>query len=632
MKNIPKLLDVLKLQWTWLAKLQLNIKYPVFLVRNETACISFTHPFQGEVIAEIPLPLKRFVKINGIGFELKLRGSEEIDNISCYDNGAIFDPIDGYVPGDHYATSHFALLCAILYKLTKNREYIPPLENALHFLTRTGGHYAFQSWPSHWEFDNFALTEIYFLIKDAGLGEIQAAVEGLLLCASQHRLPYATNWKLLALNYLVGFKNRSMLVSVSNWVRRYALIFFVARACLPDGCIEDVPGKSSPIQYHAFSGALLARLHDRSPSVKWKHVVYWAAKYLYAFIDLDGNFNYKGRGQNQIFGYAAAIYLLLQGYEFSPSKKEDENLLLGAKCIYNFLIQHQNPEGSFPLTLNGIEDLQRAGWHDYHHITVYNAMVAAWLGLALCRFSEAEQLHHDAPKYKYVKESIKFYSHSRVVVGNVGSVFLCVSGGEDHYDTDCGLALHHLFFYGWGAVISCPGGPDLDKFGKQYRSDFLDYNYYSPLIKYDNNIYGPQRHTGSIIYEENVIKIVLLYDKHVVVQRSIQVQPGGIAIEDTISIGKVATPMEVIGVNIPLIWKKDMKIIQDHSNNYLYLSNQFGGNIRIEFKSDNPTLIHFTENIENLSAAGNIILVQSSSQSVLENQKLIYKHLWTYIS
>ena len=102
--------------------------------------------------------------------------------------------------------------------------------------------------------------------------------------------------------------------------------------------------------------------------------------YFLRFVDPDGCFNYTGRGQEQIFGYASAIYVLEAALKVNPSKMKIYQTALNR--IWEYFLSFFKPEGYFPLVLNSHADEERYGWYDYHHLTVYNGFTGVWLGLA----------------------------------------------------------------------------------------------------------------------------------------------------------------------------------------------------------------------------------------------------------
>ncbi len=140
-----------------------------------------------------------------------------------------------------------------------------------------------------------------------------------------------------------------------------------------NGFIEDRPGVKS-FAYHAFCGALLAdlwRLHGFS----WAgRAAVEAASAIAPFILPNGDTLYVGRGQQQIFGYGALIYLF---QAVSEMKGEGEYGAL-AERVFSHVMRFQRLDGSFPLVLHEGEepepwqpDFSRPGWYSYNRYADY---------------------------------------------------------------------------------------------------------------------------------------------------------------------------------------------------------------------------------------------------------------------
>jgi hypothetical protein len=268
-----------------------------------------------------------------------------------------------------------------------------------------------------------------------------------------------------------------------RWLGEFYL-HSVFRACEDDGCIADIKGRSRSVQYHFYSAALLARQAIMTNNQKCKRIALAAANYGINFIDPDGNCNFKGRGQQQIFGYAVAIYLFVACAYLDPSRS-DYWLSHGGR-ILEYLSKWQRTDGSFPLVLNEFEDKMHVGWYDYHHLSVYNAFMGSWLALAAYTLATSKQEIEDVsrffdnPSLSQIKPILPFEA-SGVLVARSPDYYICVSRGEDYYETDCGFVPHHIWLRECGPIISCPGGSDPHRYGKLYRYDDMDWNFFAPL-------------------------------------------------------------------------------------------------------------------------------------------------------
>ena len=207
---MANLLSIIEGLYQWLENYQINAN-PIELTNYDGKWyIEFTHVVKGRIVRELPRSRKQYVRIEGIGFGVDRQINGDPKSVYCYDQGAIYDPIDGYIPGDHYATSHFALIAAILYRYTSDQKFLDHIMAAVNFSIRKGKNYAFHEWPSHWEFDNFAWIEVHDLLKMNISEDLLRNIKILLDHPYQHHRPFATNWKLLAVNYLRRYQNKGL--------------------------------------------------------------------------------------------------------------------------------------------------------------------------------------------------------------------------------------------------------------------------------------------------------------------------------------------------------------------------------------------------------------------------------------
>ncbi len=138
------------------------------------------------------------------------------------------------------------------------------------------------------------------------------------------------------------------------------------------GFIADRPGVRS-FAYHAFFGALLADLW-RKTRWRWAGLAATrAARFISPFVLPNGDALYLGRGQEQVFGYGALLYLL----EAAAQMTGEAALRAAAARAFGHLMSFQRPDGSFPLVLNGDEPPEpwawesRPGWYSYNRYADY---------------------------------------------------------------------------------------------------------------------------------------------------------------------------------------------------------------------------------------------------------------------
>lgn len=134
--------------------------------------------------------------------------------------------------------------------------------------------------------------------------------------------------------------------------------------------------------YHAFCGALLADI-CRVRGAKWAgRAAAQAAAAISPLIMPNGDALYLGRGQQQIFGYGALIYLL----EAAAALTGRGEFAAAADSVFGYLMRFRRRDGSFPLVLLDGEpeepwqpEASRPGWYSYNRYADYLPFLACFL-------------------------------------------------------------------------------------------------------------------------------------------------------------------------------------------------------------------------------------------------------------
>ncbi len=440
--------------WSWLAGLQIKQKTIFAKVASSELCFDLEHPVQGLVQVRQPFSAKNIFSAHGIALQVVSQAADRAE-LEVYDRGGIFDPIDGRVQGEHYSATHFALLSAILFSETGEEKYLSAAKLAIEFHLRTSPtEYApISSWMYHWDFQNYALILSYRLLKDCLTGDESAAWERGILSMKTNHKNKLTNWAAMR---AWAFAERAELFGsrIDSLKMRWNLRD-VKKARHSDGCFDDDFNRSRPLQYHLFTIAILHRLWLIKKDEVLKNWIEGGVDYLLPFIDPEGDFNYLGRGQEQIFGSAAAIYVLEAAYQVNGNVE----MLRLARLVSAHLAQFKRGE-YFPLVLNDRPDEERNGWYDYHHLTVYNAFLGAWLGLAhLLKNPRVDEI----PKPRHY---FSFSDPTRVAVVAKENYFVAFYGGLPEYSSEGGVTPYHLWWRDFGVVFSCPGAPSPERFSR----------------------------------------------------------------------------------------------------------------------------------------------------------------------
>jgi len=227
---------------------------------------------------------------------------------------------------------------------------------------------------SHGEFNIYALLHCR---ERLGEGPVNA-----LLRRIQPGARHSANWMLLRAACDIG--QRGLAASVLGAIEGRAALLRYAR----QGFIWDRPHVRS-LGYHAFCGALTADLWERR-RVRWAgKAAVRAARFLAPLVLPNGDALYVGRGQEQIFGYGALLYLL----EAAAGMTGEAEFAGLADRAFNRLMSFQRKDGSFPLVLREGEEPEpwapepaRPGWYTYNTYADY----LPFLGCMLLKAAEAE--------------------------------------------------------------------------------------------------------------------------------------------------------------------------------------------------------------------------------------------------
>jgi len=366
---------------------------------------------------------------------------------------------------------------AILYNENKNPDILDKVKMAVQFHFNTSkDQYYFGDWGYHWDFQNYALLETYRLVKNVLSPEEKKEWENGLSKYKENINNPLTNW--IAMRAYSSLLRYNMWGQLKNKFFFYYRMLKVDKARQKDGCYDDYRNWSRPIQYHVFTLALLHRIYLISPSRKIKKHFLSGVQYFWRFIDPEGCFNFIGRGHEQIFGYGAALYVLEGAKCLDPNNAEQYQN--GIIRIWNYL-QKFKRNHHFPLVLNSYDDSAKYGWYDYHHLSVYEAFLGVWLGLAQTLLPKKENVFIQ-------KKPIDCFFHvfnktTQTVIISNPNYFIVFSGGTPEYLSEPGITPAHIYFRGLGVLFSCPGGPSHRKYGKINQIDHIEKNMIAPLFK-----------------------------------------------------------------------------------------------------------------------------------------------------
>jgi glycosyltransferase involved in cell wall biosynthesis len=456
-----------------------------------------------------------------------------------YDHGGIFDPLDKRVIGDHYAATHVAWACALFFRRTHDPELMRCAKKAIDFHIRTSPEeYPPGNWNYHWDFNNLGFIETFGLLSDE-LPPHEKEVWIYHLLTWKTNSHHAVNW--MAMRGLAAYRRGILLERLADISTAKDMLDRVLAAQTKDGCFDDIAGQSRPSQYHAYTACLLLQM-QHIDSKRILSACIKAARWLLKITSPDGDMNALGRGQGQIFGYACAVYL------FNAAKFFDPELAPHYQWVENQIVHRLNhavrPEGFLPLVLNDCEITQKAGWYDYHHLSVYNAFALVWLYLAQGEGTPKKQLKpeplpyhrtcHKASRLFCVRE--KWYS------------FLFAAGETGAgYASDAGISPHYIYFTD-KVLFRYPLGPGPGKYGKTAASYHQEENIWAPLIKANDRWIAPFSGKGSLDRQgENTIVLTYQIDD-IVWKRKIHFGANFIDITDCVDLSSYEYPVESIRI------------------------------------------------------------------------------------
>lgn len=471
---------------SWLSSLQITQKWINAEIKDEHILFELKHPKSGTVEVTQSLPNERIFRTHGIALELIEKEAKRA-KLRVYDFGGIWDPVDGYVPGEHYAASHFALLSAILFDAAEEPRLVEQASQAFEFhLYTSRREYLLSEWMYHWDFQNYALIECYQRLHNRVSKEMKQGWQGGLKRWRTNHRNKLSNWA--AMRALASYQRYRLFGSFLDFCRFRWNEYVALKGEQENGCIDDELNASRPIQYHIYTVALLHRLYLLTGRQRFGQRFLRGVDFFLPFVDPDGDFNYWGRGQEQIFGYGAAVYALTAAAKMTGESEYQH----AASKVYEYLLQFKRDD-HFPLVLNLHAEQERVGWYDYHHTTVYNAFLGVWLGLA-------HELNDRQPKFavtqgaglrKSIEQDFAFISN--------GSFFIAAGGGLPHYSSESGLTPCHLWVKGLGWIYSCPGGATRDAFGNFYGDEHVLRNCLAPLaVDQSDALYAPTGKIGEV--------------------------------------------------------------------------------------------------------------------------------------
>jgi hypothetical protein len=453
---------------------------------------------------QLPILRERYRVLRGLWRE------PPADDAVDWDAYGVHDPDAGRCVNQHYALSHLMLAAGLLHELTGQATYGLDAATMASLLARhhDAGYAGYDTDTIHWDFNNFAWLACACLPRATAVRTLAAdpARRGL----GRENGTWAGNWLTMrrvngALRRRLGLRNRNP--------RRWAEPLLWRRLFRADGGIDEFPGRSRPLQYHAYVVALM--LHQACATGGISPVderrVREGLSYLLSHFDAAGNANWRGRGQYQLFFEGCAIHALSVASAWYGEQA-------GSHCrdaLALLLAKHWPVRPDGLLALVATDPLtERTGSHyDYHHVSVYNAFDLAWRLLALHdaeRVRAAEPPRGPAPA---VRTGV--FPASGLWLGRHDGWLAAACAGEPMYLSDVGVTFCHLAGPR-GTLFTAPGGPHPSRYGRDHGSDSLRANVFGPLWVVDGDGGLPHFHRGTLAGDADAVRLRVAAGRHFV--------------------------------------------------------------------------------------------------------------------
>ncbi len=355
------------------------------------------------------------------------------------ESGGLQDP-DGKPIDNSYGNAFYAWICALHYTKTKRTFWKERAIKALRSELSLARHYTQIPGIYRWEFKNHAIISAYPLLRSELPESLQKEIENYLL-HWKNICSFQTNYTMMrALNYLLRYHLFGRKKDL--WRSRCELNIVLSRQD-EQGFFWDSPENNS-FQYHAYIVALLYQYYQCKPTEKLKKAFLQGVDFLLPFIDPQGDFNYFGRGQKQVFGYVTYIYalhgaaLLTNNYFYRATARKIEKHVTPA-------LQHKK------IVANPLQE-QKVGWYAYNSRADYLSFAACYAFLST-RPDKGGTITNAQEVFSYAKPFAQYYPTLQALLVRTSS-FLLVAGISQK--TSCEKP---LFYHCYPAIFPTSGGP-----------------------------------------------------------------------------------------------------------------------------------------------------------------------------
>jgi len=380
----------------------------------------------------------------------------------------IFDPIEKAYVKNSYSNAFFTLLADRIYTKTGKKKWAKRRDIALQAELDAIRNRFNTKGIFRWEFKNLALLLLYYenkIRKRRKLGNKLEAELSDYLKSMINLDSYQTNWfAMRGLNYLLRYKcfgNPKDIIKAKKQIKE------VLTRQTEDGFFLDTP-KSKSFQYHAYTVMLLCKFYSLGKYSVLQYPIKQGLDFLRKVTDNEGDFNYYGRGQKQLFGYVSSILAFSFGSKFLPKDGYDSQAKLTLNFIEQFAMKNY-------IVMNK-DQKYLAGWYKYNCLTDYLSFATALL------FESNKLLDFTKTKLPTPKNEYHFFPSINLFVKRTKDYFICIGGDAKTKISSQLAGLVHIY----PNVVCTSGGPPfnlIESFGGSNQ------NYFGPNISSYNQLY-----------------------------------------------------------------------------------------------------------------------------------------------
>lgn len=376
-----------------------RVEYPkIFRILTTTYYIVYKIGFLRKSISKLRSTVRERTKISlkaakagrkflegGVVWNVEKISSNTI-SLSCYDRGGIFDyhingeglEIAPQVAGYYYAAAYSAYCFARRYRETGDPEFLNAAKLAFEFTKKVyiEGYLPFDYGIYHYDYKNPLIVETIEEILNKCLSKSELneymALYGYL---REEHSSEPTN--IIALRYHFQslnnyYFNKDCTSEISKIVKR------LKRDQTKDGFLQDNNGNydAADLSYHHYMLACLGRGLAYMQNSQIKEIFLKGIDFSLSMLTPDGEVVFTGRGANNIYHQASAIYAFEYAKTIVNDKDKAGQYKRAAKLLFNYLEKWQRDDGMVPSAMNK-HISKRMGWH--HCETPYNAKIAYFL-------------------------------------------------------------------------------------------------------------------------------------------------------------------------------------------------------------------------------------------------------------